>query len=197
MAMAFLRSVNPLDTGPVLNAGLVYLRAPQMSDFPRWVELRATSQRFLAPWEPVWPQDDLTKSSFRRRMKRYMRDMRDDLAYPFFIFDTESDNIVGGLTLSNVRRGVAQTCALGYWIGEPYARSGYMTAAVRGIIPYVFKTLQLHRLEAACLPFNEASVALLKKTGFQEEGYARRYLRINGKWQDHLLFSLIVDDTDC
>ncbi len=192
--MAFLRSVNPLDTGPVLRAGQVYLRAPQMSDFQNWAGLRALSREFLTPWEPTWPRDDLSKSSFRRRLKRYGRDMRDDLAYPFFLFEIDSDNIVGGLTLSNVRRGVAQSCALGYWIGAPYARSGHMTAAVTAIIPYVFKTLQLHRLEAACLPFNEASVRLLKRSGFNEEGYARRYLRINGKWQDHLLFGLIADD---
>ena len=120
--------------------------------------------------------------------------MRDDLAYPFFLFEIDSDNIVGGITLSNVRRGVAQSCALGYWIGAPYARKGHMTAAVTAVIPYVFKTLQLHRLEAACLPFNEASVRLLKRSGFNEEGFARRYLRINGKWQDHLLFGLIADD---
>jgi len=194
--MAFLRSVNPLDFGPVLRAGPVYLRSPQMSDFHSWVELRALSQRFLCPWEPTWPRDDLTKSSFRRRIKRYARDVRDDLAYPFFIFETDSDNIIGGLTLSNVRRGVAQTCALGYWVGEPYARCGFMTAAVGAIVPYVFKTLQLHRLEAACLPGNEASVKLLEKCGFEQEGYARRYLRIDGKWQDHLLFGLIADDID-
>jgi len=192
--MAFLRSVNPLDTGPVLRAGQVYLRAPQMSDFQNWAELRASSREFLTPWEPTWPRDDLAKSSFRRRLKRYGRDMRDDLAYPFFLFEIDSDNIVGGLTLSNVRRGVAQTCALGYWIGAPYAGKGHMTAAVTAIIPHVFKTLQLHRLEAACLPFNEASVRLLNRSGFNEEGYARRYLRINGKWQDHLLFGLIADD---
>jgi len=192
--MAFLRSVNPLDTGPVLRAGHVYLRTPQMSDFQNWAELRTSSREFLTPWEPTWPRDDLSKSSFRRRLKRYGRDMRDDLAYPFFLFEIDSDNIIGGLTLSNVRRGVAQTCALGYWIGAPYAGKGHMTAAVTAIIPYVFKTLQLHRLEAACLPFNEASVRLLKRSGFNEEGYARRYLRINGKWQDHLLFGLIADD---
>ena len=194
MVMAFLRSVNPLDTGPVLRAGPVYLRVPQMADFQGWAELRASSRDFLIPWEPTWPRDDLTKGSFRRRLKRYGRDMRDDLAYPFFLFEIDSDNIIGGLTLSNVRRGVAQSCALGYWIGQPYARNGHMTAAVTAIIPYVFKTLQLHRLEAACLPFNQASVRLLKRSGFNEEGYARRYLRINGKWQDHLLFGLIADD---
>lgn len=170
------------------------MRAPHMSDFLDWAELRSVSREFLTPWEPIWPRDDLTKSSFRRRLKRYARDTREDLAYPFFIFDSGNDMIVGGLTLSNVRRGVAQTCSLGYWIGAPYARCGHMAAAVRTIIPHVFKTLQLHRIEAACLPFNEASVGLLKKNGFNEEGYARRYLRINGKWQDHRLFGLIDEE---
>ena len=192
--MAFLRSVNPLDTGPVLRAGKVYLRAPQMSDFHCWAELRAASREFLVPWEPTWPRDDLTKGSYRRRIKRYARDTRDDLAYHFFIFDSDTENLVGGLNLSNVRRGVAQMCSLGYWIGQDFARCGHMTSAVRALIPYVFENLQLHRLEAACLPFNEASIGLLKKSGFKEEGYAQRYLRINGQWQDHLLFGLIRDE---
>ncbi len=192
--MAFLRSVNPLDTGPILHAGQVYLRTPQMSDFHEWVELRALSREFLTPWEPTWPRDDLTKGSFRRRLRRYVKDIREDLAYPFFIFDSDNGNIVGGLTLSNVRRGVAQSCSLGYWIGAPYARCGHMTAAARAVTPYVFRTLQLHRIEAACLPSNDASVGLLKKCRFRQEGYAHRYLRINGQWQDHLLFGLNEDD---
>lgn len=192
--MAFLRSVRPFETATSLRGGQIYLRVPHMSDFLDWAELRDSSREFLTPWEPIWPRDDLTKSSFRRRVKRYARDIREDLAYPYFIFDSDTDNIVGGLTLSNVRRGVAQTCSLGYWVGAPYARCGHMTAAVKAIIPHVFKTLQLHRIEAACLPSNEASVGLLKKSGFKEEGYAQRYLRINGQWQDHRLFGLVQED---
>lgn len=192
--MAFLRSVNPVETGPVIHAGELYLRAPQMFDFNAWASLRASSREFLTPWEPTWPGDDLTRGAFRRRVRRYMRDIRDDQAYPFFVYRGSDDTLVGGLTLSNIRRGVAQACSLGYWVGEPHARRGYMSRAVLAVIPFVFDTLQLHRLEAACLPSNVASIGLLRKCGFTEEGYARRYLRINGVWQDHILFAILAED---
>ncbi len=192
--MAFLRSVSPVENGPVIHGDGVYLRAPQMPDFQAWASLREQSRGFLIPWEPIWPRDDLTRGSFRRRIKRYSRDIREDQAYPFFLFRAGDNALLGGLTLSNIRRGVAQACSLGYWVGEPYSRNGYMSSGVRAIIPYAFQSLQLHRLEAACLPINAASIALLRKCGFTEEGYARRYLRINGDWQDHLLFALLIED---
>ena len=120
--------------------------------------------------------------------------MRTDQAYPFFLFRRTDNALVGGLTLANVRRGVAQAASLGYWIGKPYARCGLMSAAVRTLIPFGFGTLRLHRLEAACIPGNRASVRLLEKTGFKREGFAREYLCINGVWQDHLLYALIKSD---
>jgi ribosomal-protein-alanine N-acetyltransferase len=129
-------------------------------------------------------------------MKRYARDVQEDLAYPFFIFTSEANALCGGLTLSNIRRGVAQTATLGYWIGEPYARKGLMTEAVHALMPFVFDHLWLHRLEAACLPHNAASIRLLKACGFTQEGYARHYLRINGEWHDHLLFAILAEDRD-
>jgi len=122
-------------------------------------------------------------------------DLREDMGYALFIFSAASGALVGGLTLCNVRRGVTQACTLGYWIGAPHAQKGYMTAAVRAVIPFVFDSLELHRLEAACLPTNTASIKLLEKTGFKREGLARRYLRINGVWQDHLLYALLDTDT--
>ena len=192
--MVFLRSVPSVETGPVLYGDGIVLRTPQMADYREWADLREESRDFLAPWEPTWPQDDLTKSAFRRRIRRYQQDIRDDRAYPFFAFSSDDDTLVGGLTLSNVRRGVAQACSLGYWVGAPHARRGHMTAAVATITPFVFDQLGFHRLEAACLPSNAASIRLLKKSGFSEEGYARRYLKINGVWQDHLLFALLSGD---
>lgn len=192
--MAFLRNVTPLDTGPAIHGRSVYLRTPRARDYSAWATLRERSRQFLVPWEPAWPADDLTRSAFRRRLRRYHRDIRQDESYPFFIFREEDGQLVGGLTLSHVRRGVTQSCSLGYWVGEPYARQGMMTAAVRAIIPFIFDTLKLHRVEAACLPENTASIALLEKTGFSREGHARRYLRINGAWQDHVLFALLEDD---
>ena len=150
--------------------------------------MREASRDFLTPWEPTWPADDLTRGAFRQRLRRYAEDQRTDQAYPFFLFRNDDNALVGGLALANIRRGVAQAGSLGYWIGAPYARKGYMTAAVRALIPSL-RTLRLHRLEAACIPANVASVRLLEKTGFRREGYARAYLCINGTWQDHLLYA--------
>ncbi|MDX2318417.1 MAG: GNAT family protein [Hyphomicrobiaceae bacterium] len=193
--MALLRTASPSDFGPIIESERVMLRTPQMSDYPAWAELRASSREFLVPWEPRWAMDELTRASFRRRVRHYQRDLREDIGYALFIYSVATGGLVGGVTLCNVRRGVTQSCTLGYWIGAQYAQQGYMTAAVRAVVPFVFDSLDLHRLEAACLPANTASMRLLEKTGFKREGLARRYLRINGGWQDHLLYALLDSDT--
>jgi ribosomal-protein-alanine N-acetyltransferase len=172
----------------------VFLREPQMSDYMAWAKLRAESREFLEPWEPRWAKDELSRDTFRRRIRYYHQDARQDLGYAFFLFRSSDSCLVGGITLTNIRRGVSQSCSLGYWIGAPFARQGYMTKGVRAVIWYVFEVLRIHRLEAACLPENKASAALLTRTGFQYEGLARRYLKINGIWQDHWLFALLSDD---
>ena len=193
--MALLRTTSPSDFGPIIESERVMLRTPQMSDYPAWAELRASSREFLVPWEPRWAMDELTRASFRRRVRHYQRDLREDIGYALFVYSVATGGLVGGVTLCNVRRGVTQSCTLGYWIGGQYAQQGYMTAAVRAVVPFVFDSLDLHRLEAACLPANTASMRLLEKTGFKREGLARRYLRINGGWQDHLLYALLDSDT--
>jgi ribosomal-protein-alanine N-acetyltransferase len=192
--MAFFRSVSLTEQLPALIGDSVMLRAPQMSDHAEWSALRELSRNFLTPWEPIWPADDLTRAAFRRRIRRYAEDQRSDLAYPFFIFRNTDNALVGGLTLANVRRGCAQAGSLGYWMGAPYAGQGNMTAAVNTVLPFAFGTLRLHRVEAACIPANGASIRLLEKNGFQREGFARQYLCINGVWQDHLLFARLRDD---
>jgi ribosomal-protein-alanine N-acetyltransferase len=194
--MAFFRTVSSHETLPAIAGAGVTLRVPQGDDYAEWAALRETSRAFLVPWEPSWPADDLTRGAFRRRLKRYAEDLRNDLAYAFLIFRSEDNALVGGLTLANIRRGVAQAGSIGYWTGAPFVRKGYMTAAMRALVPFCFGTLRLHRLEAACIPGNTASVRLLEKTGFQREGYARSYLCINGVWQDHLLYARLKDDAD-
>jgi ribosomal-protein-alanine N-acetyltransferase len=192
--MAFFRTVNFSETMPAIAGAGVMLRAPLSGDHAEWAALREASRDFLTPWEPTWPTDDLTRGAFRRRLKRYAEDQRSDLAYAFMIFRSNDHALVGGLTLANIRRGVAQAGSIGYWIGAPFARKGYMTEAVRALVPFCFRTLRLHRLEAACIPANIASISLLEKTGFTREGYARSYLCINGVWQDHLLYARLDDD---
>jgi ribosomal-protein-alanine N-acetyltransferase len=195
MAAMFMRGmIFPGGREPVLEGDGVYLRYPRPSDYAAWATVRAESRPFLVPWEPSWALDELTRTAFRRRLRRYESEIRNDAAYAFFVFRAEDDALIGGCTLSNVRRGVCQSASLGYWIGTPYARRGHMFAAVRAMIPFVFDMLDLHRLEAACIPENEPSRRLLLKAGFREEGRARRYLQINGQWQDHILFALLDSD---
>jgi [ribosomal protein S5]-alanine N-acetyltransferase len=191
--MAFFRTINFAEPTPAIGGEGIVLRTPQMTDYPEWAELREASRDFLTPWEPTWPTDDLTRSAFRRRIRRYSEDIRTDQGYAFLVFRKSDGLLVGGLTLANIRRGVAQAGSLGYWMGLPYVRQGYMTAAVHAVIPFALEKLRLHRLEAACIPTNAGSIRLLEKNGFVREGYAREYLCINGIWQDHLLFARLKD----
>lgn len=169
----------------------IYLRYPIPSDYRDWALLRKKSADFLRPWEPLWPRDDLSLSAFKLRLKRYQTDIKNGRGYPFFIFRTEGDTILGGITLGHVKRGVSQSAQIGYWIGEPFARQGYMREALNLVCDFAFSHHGLHRLEAACIPSNTRSVGLLEKTGFEREGTLRSYLKIKGLWQDHILYARI------
>jgi len=184
-----LRSETPAMLGTVAR-----IRPARATDWREWSELRSVSRGFLTPWEPTWPDDALTRSAFVRRVRRQTEDWERDEGYAFLVFDRENGNLTGGLGLTNVRRGVAQAATLGYWVGEPYARRGYISDATRIVLRFAFRELNLHRVEASCLPENTASTGLLEKVGFTREGYARAYLRIQGVWRDHLLFGFINDE---
>ncbi len=156
--------------------------------------MREASREFLVPWEPTWSHDALSRSAFRRRVRAYDREWQQGTGYSLMLFRRDDEALLGGMTLTNLRRGVAQCASLGYWIGAPHARRGYMTEGIGAMLTFCFEDLGLHRVEAACLPSNAASKALLARMGFREEGYAREYLRINGRWQDHLLFAILRDE---
>jgi len=190
--MALLDWINEA-TGPVVKGRGVTLRPPRTSDYEAWATLRQASHAYLQPWEPIWPEDDLTRPAFKRRLSIYGREMEAGNAWPFFIFADSDQGLVGAITLSNVRRGVAETGTLGYWIGQAYAGRGHGTDAVGAMLAYAFDDLNLHRVEAACVPHNAASRRVLEKTGFRLEGQARAYLKINGAWADHLLFGVVND----
>ncbi len=185
------RSVNP---EPLVRGEGLYLRPGTPADYPSWARLRTTSRAFLEPWEPTWPEDDLTQTAFRRRLRRQDEDISRDEAYALLVFDQTSDQLLGGITLGGVRRGVSQTGTLGYWMGAPHAGKGRMTRAVAAIVEFAFSKLRLHRVEAACIPENAPSIAVLERNGFQREGYARGYLKIDGAWRDHVLFALLESD---
>lgn len=179
---------------PLIELEDMVLRPPRMSDWAEWAVVRADSRDFLKPWEPTWGEDALIKSVFRRRHKINARGLREGSIYPFFIFLTPGQALAGGINIVNVRRGVVQSGNLGYWMSARHAGNGIMGQALAAVKRFAFKELGLHRLEASCLPENEASIRLLLKCGFQEEGSVRQYLRIDGAWRDHLRFAVLTGD---
>lgn len=170
----------------------IVMRLPQMRDYEDWYRLRRASHDFLRPFEPRWTELDLTRRVFSMRVRRARQEAEEGTEYTFFIFlkDEGQERLAGGLTLSNIRRRAAQFVNLGYWMGQSYAGKGIMTEAVGTVLPFVFDTLDLHRIHAAFLPTNLASRRVLEKNGFVEEGFAERYLQINGRWEDHVLMGL-------
>jgi ribosomal-protein-alanine N-acetyltransferase len=181
-------------TTPVLRGERITLRLPVGRDYAQWSALRRASRAFLEPWEPLWAVDELERSGWRFRLERNRTEFKTGSGMGFLIIDHVEDRILGGITMGNIRRGVAQTCQIGYWMGEAYAGRGYMSDALNLVIPFAFGELRLHRIEAACIPSNARSVRVLEKAGFTREGLARSYLRINGVWQDHFLYGLVCDD---
>lgn len=175
------------------------LRPPRMSDQPRWARLRRESEPFLREWEPLWSRDHLSRSAFRNRVHWARRLVEEGRGAPLFLFASGADDLpagtlVGALTLDNIRRGPAQSGVIGYWTGAPFARRGYMTEALEAVRAYAFGPMDLSRLEAACLPENRASRALLERCGFKYEGVAQAYLQINGRWRNHVLYAALRAD---
>lgn len=168
----------------------VLLRPAVSSDYRSWLTLRSRNEKRLRPVEPAWPADALSQEYFARKVQSHDRDRRLDRAHCFLIFDRHSGALVGGMNLNAVIRGAAQYCSLGYWIGEEYEGQGLMTESGRLLIGHAFGALNLQRINAACLPDNTRSSALLNRLGFNEEGFARKYLQINGLWRDHVLYGL-------
>ena len=189
--MALFGLARSADPQPLVRGDGLYLRPAIAADYAAWARLREQSRAFLAPWEPTWLSDDLTRAAFRRRLRRQAEDIAADESFAFLIFDSTSDELLGGLTLGGIRRGVAQAATLGYWMGAPHAGKGRMTRAVAAVARFGFDSLRLHRIEAACIPDNAPSIALLERNGFQREGFARAYLKINDAWRDHILLALL------
>ena len=170
------------------------LRPPISRDHAEWAAVRRESQQFLTPWEPKWTADELERGAWRLRLRRYREEITQGTAMPFLIFDKVTGRLAGGITLGNIRHGVAQSGQIGYWMGVNHAGKGFMHEAVLLVVQFGFETLRLHRIEAACIPDNQRSIRVLEKAGFRREGLSRSYLRINGVWRDHLLYALIAGD---
>ena len=172
----------------------LYLRAPAQTDYRQWSELRHASKEFLTPWEPTWSPDHLSRKSFSNRVYWSQKNINGGTAIPLFMFRREDDKFVGAITLDNIRHGPAQTGNMGYWIGQPYARHGYMTEDLLAMVHYAFSTMDISRVESACLPENVASRGVLEKCGYKYEGVAQAYIQINGRWRTHVLYAALRAD---
>ncbi len=187
------KTKNPVQTVSLV-APDVYLRPSVLEDYAQWARVRERNKAFLEPYEPTWPQGCLTPSFFERRVKNLQAQWNDDRSYCFLIFLADRKTLIGGINLNNVCRGAAQYASLGYWLDERAQGAGYMTQAGRAILTYAFDGLNLSRVNAATLVNNDKSKSLLMRLGFAEEGFAKAYIQINGKRQDHILFGLNKGD---
>lgn len=176
-----------------LESERIILRLPRHSDYNDWARLRDGSRDFLTPWEPVWATDHLSRKSFTNRVYWAQRASRTDNSLPLFI-EHRDGRLLGAITLNHIRRGPAQMGVIGYWIGQPHARQGYMREAITTVVHHAFTTLDLSRIEAACLPENTASRGVLEKCGFKYEGVAQSFLQINGRWRNHVLYANLRSD---
>ena len=170
------------------------LRLPQLSDHKIWSRLRLESKDFLTPWEPTWTNDHLLRRPFVNRVNWAKRSMQNGTAIPLFIMSRNDGVLMGAITLDNIRRGPNQTATMGYWIGSPYVRQGFMSEAIVGLVNYAFGALDISRIESACLPENTPSRKLLEKCGFKYEGVAQAYIQIDGRWRTHVLYASIRYD---
>lgn len=176
---------------PELKGPRIILKAPILEDYEEWSLVRTKNQEYLKPFEPEWAQDCLSLAFFIRRLERQNKQQREGRGCYFLIHHRENNHIIGGINLNDIQMGAARHASLGYWIDEDYQGKGYMKESAKAVIDYAFCSLKLRRLNAACLPHNTRSIELLKSVNFEEEGFAKKYLQINGKWQDHLLFGRV------
>lgn len=170
------------------------LRPAYAGDYPQWKFVRSRNYDYLKPFEPAWSAGCLSKDFFERRVKRLTDDWNNDRTYAFVLIHKEEGSLIGGLNINNVSRGAANFGSLGYWLDESAQGQGYMTEAGFAVLGHAFSTLHFSRMNAATLAHNQKSRTMLERLGFAEEGFAQKYIQIDGRRQDHVLFGLNAED---
>ncbi|MDQ6774455.1 MAG: GNAT family N-acetyltransferase [Candidatus Dormibacteraeota bacterium] len=168
------------------------LRVPEKDDASAIVRYYLDNRAHLEPWSPTWPPDFFSDDFWREQIRLYRADLQAGMAVRFFVWERRrGSDIVGNLALTQIFRGPLQACSLGYGLAEAVQGRGYMQEAVRAAVDFAFSELGLHRVTASYVPHNVRSAAVLRRAGFTVEGYARDYLLIDGRWQDHLVTSVV------
>ncbi len=173
----------------------VTLRPLELSDFAAWSKVRNENQAWLTKWEPLQnhsadPAAD--KSAFALRCSSRDRDIQFGVGYGFGLF--VNGVLAGEINLNSVQRGPFQSGQVGYWIAEGFAGNGYVPEGLVLLMQYAFEDLELHRLEIAIVPRNDASLRVVEKLGLRNEGLAKKFLEINGVWEDHIRFAWTSED---
>jgi ribosomal-protein-alanine N-acetyltransferase len=139
--------------------------------------------------------DPTSLAEVTKLVSRWRREWTQDRGYSFVVtLRVEDEPIIGRLSLTHVARGAWQNAHLGYWIDQGHQGKGLMTEAVQGAVDWAFSTLRLHRVQAAVMPRNPASLRVLDKAGFRREGISPRFLQIAGRWEDHVIFARTLED---
>ena len=172
----------------MIQTARLVLQLGRPADIPAIVRYYQENAEHLQPWEPAWPPDFLAEAYWPARIEHAHREDAAGLAHRLFVRPREEPRrIIGTLSLTQVQRGAAQTCTIGYGLAAAAQGHGYMREAVEAATLHCFHNLGLHRVTASYMPRNRRSAAVLHHCGFRIEGYARDYLQINGRWEDHIL----------
>ncbi|MBB3227228.1 ribosomal-protein-alanine N-acetyltransferase [Luteibacter sp. Sphag1AF] len=163
------------------------IRLLEPDEAPILLRYRMENRAHLEPWEPLRQASHYTLEGCRQVIEAGIEAARSDRGYPFVILTPDSGDMIGSFTLANVVRGVFQACHLGYGIASRHEGQGLMFEALDAAVRYAFGPLDFHRVMANYMPRNERSGRLLERLGFEREGYAKRYLKIDGLWEDHVL----------
>jgi ribosomal-protein-alanine N-acetyltransferase len=173
------------------------LRPPHAVDVPEIRRLLRRNAEHLRPWSPVpkLGEDPSSLTEISKAILRQRREWSKGEGFVLFMVDPLQDEaIIGRIALTGVMRGAFLSAHLGYWIDEEHQRKGYMTEAVREVVRFAFEDLGLHRVQAAVMPHNVASLRVLEKLGFRKEGESPRYLQIAGRWADHVVFAVTAEE---
>lgn len=167
------------------------LRLPRAADAPELVRFYVENRHHLQPWSPTFPADFFTEAFWRDQARLRRLDFQAGREVRPFVFHREQPRrVIGQLSLGQIARGAFEACTLGYALAAEAQGHGYMVEAVRGAVAYAFQELGLHRMQATYMPRNRRSATVLRRAGFTVEGYARDYLLIDGRWEDHVMTAI-------
>lgn len=175
----------------MLQGNDIYLRHFTEEDAAERLRLQEENKTFFERFSMGRPTDYYTLEGQQKQIQRLIENKKDDQEYHFGIYTKEERKLIGTINLFQVMRGPLQSAFIGYFLDQEYNGKGYTTEAVQLLVPYAFRELMLHRIEAGVMPHNIGSIRVLMKSGFHKEGLARKNVKINGQWEDHQVLAII------